>query len=182
MNTLLRLFFIRHGETEWSITGRHTGRTDLPLTPHGEELAGRLTARLGSIPFAQVLTSPRLRARRTCELAGLKETAQIEPDLAEWGYGDYEGLRTAEIQQQYPGSSAYCVRYGRNQPGGSRTCAEFRSGCSGQQSGKAKRVLAGKAVEVVVDKRPVERRIEADENRRVQIINWTRMTTARLSR
>ena len=103
MNSLLQLFFIRHGETAWSITGQHTGRTDLPLTPHGEEMARGLAARLKGVTFSQVLTSPRLRARRTCELAGLDAHAQIETELVEWDYGDYEGLRTAEIRQQYAG-------------------------------------------------------------------------------
>jgi broad specificity phosphatase PhoE len=97
------LYFIRHGETAWSLSGQHTGKTDLALTANGEAMARQLAAMLKKIPFSQVLTSPRLRARQTCALAELDTTASIEPLLAEWDYGDYEGLRTAEIQQQHPG-------------------------------------------------------------------------------
>jgi probable phosphoglycerate mutase len=99
----LRLYFIRHGETAWSLTGQHTGRTDLPLTPHGTAMARQLAATLEGIAFAHVLTSPRLRARDTCAGAGLSATACTEPDLAEWDYGDFEGLRTTDIHQQHPG-------------------------------------------------------------------------------
>jgi probable phosphoglycerate mutase len=98
----LQIYFIRHGETAWSLSGQHTGRTDLPLTPHGEDLARGLSFTLNGIAFSLVLTSPRLRARATCELAGLGAAAQTEPDLAEWDYGDYEGLRTAEIRKLHP--------------------------------------------------------------------------------
>lgn len=86
----LRLYLVRHGETAWSFSGRHTGSTDIALTAHGEDQARELAQRLRDIQFAHVLTSPRLRARRTCELAGMAAAA-IEPDLAEWDYGDYEG-------------------------------------------------------------------------------------------
>lgn len=103
MSEALQLWFIRHGETAWSLTGQHTGRTDLPLTPHGEAMARALAPVWRHLDFQHVLSSPRLRARRTCELAGLGEQAQIEPDLAEWDYGDYEGLRTPEIQALRPG-------------------------------------------------------------------------------
>lgn len=99
----LRLYLVRHGETEWSLSGQHTGRTDIPLTERGEDGARELGQRLRDIPFARVLTSPRQRARRTCELAGLGPMAEIEPDLAEWNYGDYEGQRTADILQARPG-------------------------------------------------------------------------------
>jgi probable phosphoglycerate mutase len=99
----LRLHLIRHGETEWSLSGRHTSRTDLPLTPRGEQAARHLGERLRAIGFARVFTSPRLRARQTCELAGLGSAAEIEPDLKEWDYGDYEGRRTADIHQTWPG-------------------------------------------------------------------------------
>ena len=102
-----RLHFIRHGETEWSLTGRHTGKSDLPLTARGEEEARELAPCLGAIAFARVLSSPRRRARRTCELAGLGDAAAIEDDLAEWDYGDYEGLRSAQIQSLNPGWSIY---------------------------------------------------------------------------
>ena len=97
-----RFFLIRHGETEWSLSGRHTGSTDLALTAHGEEEARLLAPHLSAVSFAHALTSPRRRARQTAEFAGLT-VAEIEPDLAEWNYGDYEGLRTAEISAQRPG-------------------------------------------------------------------------------
>ena len=96
----LRLYLIRHGETEWSLTGQHTGRTDIPLTPRGEEEARELAPRLKDIPVSHVLTSPLQRARRTCELAGLRAAAIVEPDLVEWDYGDYEGERSADIRKQ----------------------------------------------------------------------------------
>jgi len=103
MTATLQVYFIRHGETAWSLSGQHTGRTDLPLTPNGEAMARALAATLKGIAFTQVWTSPRLRARTTCELAGLGAAAQTEASLAEWDYGDYEGLRTAEIRQLHPG-------------------------------------------------------------------------------
>lgn len=106
MNAPLDIYFIRHGETAWSVSGQHTGRTDLPLTPHGEAMARELSSTLKGIAFCRVLTSPRLRARTTCDLAGLCGSggngAQVEPDLAEWDYGNYEGLRTAEIRKLHP--------------------------------------------------------------------------------
>lgn len=102
MSTPLEIYLIRHGETAWSLSGQHTGNTDLALTEHGESVARQLAGRLQGIHFSLVLTSPRLRARMTCELAGLGDTAQTEPNLAEWDYGDYEGLRTAEIHESHP--------------------------------------------------------------------------------
>jgi probable phosphoglycerate mutase len=98
----LRLYLIRHGETEWSLSGQHTGRTDIPLIPRGEDAARKLGQRLREISFTRVLSSPLLRARRTCELAGLFPMAEIEPDLSEWDYGDYEGQTTAEIHRARP--------------------------------------------------------------------------------
>jgi probable phosphoglycerate mutase len=98
-----RVFLVRHGETAWSITGQHTGRTDIALTTHGEEEARALEPRLREIPFALILCSPLQRARKTCELAGIGADAQSEPDLMEWNYGDYEGLRTTEIQRNRSG-------------------------------------------------------------------------------
>ena len=91
------VYLARHGETAWSVTGQHTGLTDLPLTERGERNAERLRERLAGLRFAKVLTSPLQRAFRTCELAGFGAVAEVDPDLVEWNYGDYEGLRTAEI-------------------------------------------------------------------------------------
>lgn len=102
-----RLYLVRHGETEWSLSARHTGRTDIPLTPRGEDEARRLRPMLEHVQFAAVLTSPRQRARRTCELAGLDPTAKVEPDLAEWDYGDYEGQRSADIRKARPGWNVF---------------------------------------------------------------------------
>ena len=103
MTTPLKIYFIRHGETAWSLTGQHTGNSDIPLTPNGEAMASKLATSLQGIAYAKVLTSPRLRAQRTCELAGLGTQADVEPLLAEWDYGDYEGLRSVEIRQLHPG-------------------------------------------------------------------------------
>jgi probable phosphoglycerate mutase len=94
---------IRHGETAWSLSGQHTGSTDLPLTEHGERVARLLAPVLEREKVALVLTSPLRRARRTCELAGLAENAQIDRDLMEWNYGEYEGLTPREIRQKAPG-------------------------------------------------------------------------------
>lgn len=102
----LRLFLIRHGETEWSRTGRHTGRTYIPLTSNGENEARKLGRHLRDIPFAQVLSSPLKRARQTCELS-LDKVPEMEPDLAEWDYGDYEGQRSADIRKQRADWSVY---------------------------------------------------------------------------
>jgi probable phosphoglycerate mutase len=96
------LYLVRHGETAWSLSGQHTGRTDIGLTLHGEEQARGLRTVLAGIDFAQVLTSPARRAQRTCVLAGLGVSARIEPDLVEWDYGDYEGKRSAEIRLAMP--------------------------------------------------------------------------------
>jgi probable phosphoglycerate mutase len=91
------VYLARHGETEWSLSGQHTGLTDLPLTKRGESNARRLEERLRGLSFAKVFTSPLQRTTRTCELAGFGAVAEIDPDLLEWNYGDYEGRRTAEI-------------------------------------------------------------------------------------
>lgn len=126
----MNVIVIRHGETEWSLSGRHTGTTDVPLTERGRAQAMRLRAWLARRSFARVLVSPRARARETCELAGLADTAVIEPDLAEWDYGAYEGLTQAEIEARSPG---WLV---------------FRDGCPGgetpaQVAARADRVIAG---------------------------------------
>ncbi len=102
-----QLYLFRHGETEWSVTGRHTGRTDLPLTENGERRASHLRERLHGITFTHVFTSPLQRARRTCELAGFGAVARIEPDLHEWDYGAYEGWTTAEIHARQPGWNVF---------------------------------------------------------------------------
>ena len=100
---LPEVYLARHGETQWSLSGQHTGLTDLPLTRHGEINAARLGERLQGLTFDHVFTSPLIRAHRTCELAGFGEQAVIDPDLVEWDYGDYEGKTTAEIRAQRPG-------------------------------------------------------------------------------
>jgi broad specificity phosphatase PhoE len=125
----MQLYLIRHGETEWSISGQHTGRTDIPLTAHGEDEARHLAPLLREVGFARVLTSPRQRARRTCELAGLGSASEVEPDLAEWDYGEYEGQRTVDIRAGRPDWNV------------------FRDGCPGgetpaQVSDRADRLLA----------------------------------------
>jgi probable phosphoglycerate mutase len=96
------IYLARHGETAWSVTGQHTGLTDLPLTERGERNAASLGKRLAGSVFAKVLTSPLQRAARTCELAGFGAVAKVDRDLVEWNYGDYEGLRTAEIHAKRP--------------------------------------------------------------------------------
>jgi broad specificity phosphatase PhoE len=128
-NKLLQLYFVRHGETAWSLSGQHTGRTDIPLTARGEDEARELGPRLRAIQFARVLTSPRQRARRTCELAELGSAAEIEPDLSEWDYGDYEGQRSVDIRNGRPDWNV------------------FRDGCPGgetptQISDRADRLIA----------------------------------------
>jgi broad specificity phosphatase PhoE len=112
----LRLYLIRHGETEWSLSGQHTGRTDLALTAHGEDQARSLEPVLRGISFDHVLTSPARRAQRTCVLAGLGGLTEIESDLAEWDYGDYEGRTSFDIRQNRPGWNV------------------FRDGCPGGES------------------------------------------------
>ena len=99
----LRLYLVRHGETAWSLSGQYTGRTDISLTPRGEDAAKELGARIRSIPFARVLTSPLQRARQTCELARLTTTPEIEPDLTEWDHGDDEGRFPADVLKAQPG-------------------------------------------------------------------------------
>lgn len=101
------LWLLRHGATEWARSGRHTGRTDLPLLPEGEGEARRLAPLLAAQDFDAVLVSPLQRARRTCELAGLGDQAQRCDDLREWDYGDYEGITTAEIRRSVPGWTVF---------------------------------------------------------------------------
>ncbi len=93
---------VRHGETAWSLSGQHTGITDIPLTPAGEEAARRLAPLLRSQSFGQVFTSPLQRARRTCELAGFADQARLDSDLIEWNYGAYEGITSEQIHAEAP--------------------------------------------------------------------------------
>jgi probable phosphoglycerate mutase len=102
-NPLPTIYLARHGETAWSISGRHTGRTDIPLTERGERNAKRLGERLAGLKLAKVWTSPLQRAARTCELADFGEVAERDADLIEWDYGDYEGLTSAQIHAKRPG-------------------------------------------------------------------------------
>src|SRR5271170_6074735 len=101
------VYLARHGDTAWTLSGQHTGLTDLLLTPNGEQNARRLGERLKGLTFAKVFTSPLQRAARTCELAGFRAIAEIDPDLVEWDYGDYEGRRTLEIRAERPGWSLW---------------------------------------------------------------------------
>jgi probable phosphoglycerate mutase len=100
--TLPLIYLARHGETAWSLTGQHTGLTDLPLTERGERNARRLAERLAGLAFAKVFTSPLQRATSTCELAGFGAAAEVDRGLVEWNYGKYEGLRTTEIRRERP--------------------------------------------------------------------------------
>jgi broad specificity phosphatase PhoE len=100
--SIQRVFLIRHGETEWSLSGQHTGLTDIPLTANGRTLPRRLAPVLAKVTFARIYTSPLSRARETCALAGLGERAEIDSNLVEWNYGDYEGLTPKEIHAEVP--------------------------------------------------------------------------------
>lgn len=110
------LWIIRHGETEWSLSGQHTGRTDIPLTDQGRKQAQSLTDRLKGQKFDQVFCSPLQRAQETCALAGLRDQAQLAPDLMEWDYGIYEGRTSADILKAEPGWSLWTsdVQNGEN--------------------------------------------------------------------
>ena len=100
--SLPTIYLARHGETEWSLSGQHTGLTDIPLTARGERNARQLGARLAGLKFPHVLVSPLKRARRTCDLAGFGAQAVVDPDLVEWNYGEYEGKTSAEIRRIRP--------------------------------------------------------------------------------
>ena len=122
------IYLARHGETAWSLSGQHTGLTDLPLTARGERNASRLRQRLAGLTFAKVFTSPLQRARRTCELAGFGAVAEIDNDLLEWNYGEYEGRRTSEIRAERPNWQL------------------FRDGCPGGESPQQVAARADRAV------------------------------------
>jgi broad specificity phosphatase PhoE len=122
------IYLARHGETPWTISRQHTGLTDLPLTERGERTARRLGERLKGLTFSTVWTSPLQRAARTCELAGFKPVAEVDKDLVEWDYGDYEGRRTAEIVAERPGWEL------------------FRDGCPGGESPQQVSVRADRVV------------------------------------
>jgi broad specificity phosphatase PhoE len=130
------VYVARHGETAWSITGQHTGLTDLPLTEHGERTAIRLRDRLKGLSFAKVFTSPLQRAHRTCELAGFGAVAEVDRDLVEWNYGEYEGRRSVEIHAERPDWDL------------------FRDGCPG---GESTAQVAARADRVVARLRVIER-------------------------
>jgi broad specificity phosphatase PhoE len=123
------ILLARHGQTEWSRDGRHTGRTDVPLTDTGREQARALGSRFEGLEPALVLTSPLSRAAETCRLAGLGEVAIEDPDLQEWDYGDYEGITTEEVREDHPGWTV------------------FRDGCPGGESPEEVGARADRVVE-----------------------------------
>jgi broad specificity phosphatase PhoE len=115
MSEMLSVIYVaRHGETAWNLTGQHMGRIDMPLTERGERNARRLGERLRGLTFAKAFTSPLQRASQTCELAGFKAAAVVDPDLTEWDYGAYEGKTTQEILKEQPGWQMFRDGY----PGG----------------------------------------------------------------
>jgi broad specificity phosphatase PhoE len=134
---LSEVYLARHGETVWTISRQHTGKTDIPLTERGERNARSLGERLRGMAFARVLVSPMQRARRTAELAGLAHEAEVDADLMEWDYGEYEGLTTAEIRQDRPGWD------------------QFRDGCLRGESVEA---IGVRADRVIARLRPIEGR------------------------
>jgi broad specificity phosphatase PhoE len=125
------IYLARHGETEWSLNGRHTGLTDLPLNETGERNARRIRERLNGLKFNTVFTSPLQRAKRTCELAGFGSVAAIVPDLVEWDYGEYEGRTSAQIHGEWPSWQL------------------FRDGCPGGESPEQVAARADRVVELV---------------------------------
>ena len=135
MASLPEVYLARHGETAWTRTGQHTGRTDIPLTARGERNARSLAQRLMGVVFARVLTSPLSRALRTCELAGFGGQAEIDADLQEWDYGQYEGRRTADIHRERPSWDL------------------FRDGCPG---GESVAEVGARADQVIARLREVE--------------------------
>lgn len=130
-----QILLVRHGETEWSASGKHTGRSDIPLTDEGRRQAELLAARLSGVRFGRVLTSPLQRATETCRLAGLGDQAATRAELLEWDYGCYEGLTTPEIRAEVPGWSLW------------------RDGCPG---GETAGEVGRRADSVVLELRPLE--------------------------
>lgn len=130
---LPQIFLVRHGETEWSKSGRHTGRSDIPLTEKGEAAASWLVERLPPRAFDAVLTSLSQRARKTCELAGFGSRAEIDDNLAEWDYGQYEGVTTPDIHKQQPGWNL------------------FRDGCPDGETGADVALRADAVIEKIRD-------------------------------
>src|SRR5437773_11633340 len=131
---LPKLYLARHGDTAWTDSHQHTGRTDLPLNEHGEEHARQLGERLRGISLVRVFTSPLQRAAKTCELAGFGSVAQVDPDLVEWDYGRFEGKVTEEIQKEQPGWEL------------------FRDGCP---NGESPEIVAGRADRIVTRVRSI---------------------------
>lgn len=174
------LWLVRHGETEWSRDGRHTSTTDLPLTEHGVEVAHQLAPRLADIEFAQVLTSPRQRARITADLVGFGD-AEVDEDLVEWAYGDYEGVSTAVIRETVPGWTVWS----HPTPGGEtaeqvterldRVVARAR-GCEGRTlvfgHGHALRALTARWLEQPVE----EGRYFRLDTSTLSVLGWERET------
>jgi probable phosphoglycerate mutase len=125
------VYLARHGETAWTVSGQHTGRTDVPLTERGERNARRLAERLAGLHFARIISSPLQRARRTCELAGFGQRCEIDPDLMEWDYGQYEGRTSAQILAERPDWQL------------------FRDGCPGGESPEQVAARADRVVQKV---------------------------------
>ena len=155
MNEALpQIYLVRHGETAWSLSGQHTGHTDLALTKAGEQAAQELSTRLHGLRFVKVFTSPLQRARRTAELAGFGEVAEADPDLMEWDYGSYEGRRTLDIRAERPGWRL------------------FEDGCPG---GETLQDLATRADRVIARVRALERDVLIFAHReilRILIARW----------
>jgi probable phosphoglycerate mutase len=159
-NTFPFIYLARHGETAWSLTGQHTGLTDLPLTKRGEENALALRDRLAGLKFAKVFTSPLQRATRTCELAGFGNVAEIDRNLVEWNYGQYEGLTSAQIHSMRPDWQL------------------FRDGCPG---GESPEQVAARADSVIARARSLEQCVlffSSGHFLRVLAVRWLALEAA----
>ena len=157
--TLPVVYLARHGETAWSLSGKHTGLTDVPLTERGEQNARQLGKRLKGLQVSEIFTSPLQRAARTCELAGFGASAEVLPDLVEWNYGDYEGLRSTEIHAQRPG------------------WVVFRDGCPG---GESPQQIGERADRVIIKVRAIEGNVllfSSGHFLRVLAARWLGLTT-----